>query len=59
MADLELAVIDRLDERDLAETERRGLTSLRRHLREWRQDKALSCTTRAIIVMERTGRQPS
>jgi hypothetical protein len=53
MADLELAVVDRLEERGLSEAERRGLTSLRDHLRAWRHDKALTCTTRSIIVVER------
>jgi hypothetical protein len=53
MAELELAVIDRLGERDLSDMERNGLTSLRQHLREWRQDATLSCHTRSIIVVER------
>jgi hypothetical protein len=52
MADLELAVVDRLDERGLSDAERRGLASLRDHLRAWRHDKALACTTRSIIVVE-------
>jgi hypothetical protein len=56
IADLELAVIDRLEERGLSDVERRGLTTLRSHLREWRQDKTLSCTTRSIIVVERSRR---
>lgn len=53
MADLELAVIDRLEERDVSDIERNGLTSLRQHLREWREDARLSCHTRSIIVVER------
>jgi hypothetical protein len=56
MADLELAVIDRLEEHGLSDVERRALTSLRRHLREWRQDKTLTCTPRSIIVVERSRR---
>jgi hypothetical protein len=56
MADLELAVVDRLEEHGLSEAERRGLTALRGHLREWRKDKTLVCTTRSIIVMERSRR---
>jgi hypothetical protein len=52
MADLELAVLDRLQERDVPDAERRGLTSLRDHLRAWRHDKALACTARSIIVVE-------
>lgn len=53
MADLELAVVDRLEERGLPDAERNGLTSLRDHLRTWRHDKALTCATRSIIVVER------
>lgn len=59
MADLELAVIDRLEDHGLPDTERRGLISLRRHLRAWRQDKTLSCTTRSIIVVEHMNRSTS
>jgi hypothetical protein len=54
MADLELAIVDRLEERGLSETERDGLASLRQHLRDWRHDSTLTCSTRSIIVVERT-----
>jgi hypothetical protein len=56
IAELELAVVDRLEEADLDTTEERILTSLRRHLREWRQDKTLTFSARSIIVVERARR---
>jgi hypothetical protein len=61
MADLELAVIDRLHyaEPKLTATERRVLASLRDHLRAWRQDKTMTCSTRSIVVIERARRQPA
>jgi hypothetical protein len=59
ITELELAVVDRLDEADLDESEERILTSLRRHLREWRQDKSLNFSARSIIVVERARRPAS
>jgi hypothetical protein len=56
IAELELAVIDRLEESGLEESEARILTSLRHHLRDWRLDKALNFSTRSIIVVERARR---
>jgi hypothetical protein len=56
IAELELAVIDRLEESGLDESEARILTGLRRHLRDWRQDKALNFSARSIIVVERSRR---
>jgi len=56
IAELELAVVDRLEESDLDGSEARILTSLRRHLREWRQDKTLNFSARSIIVVERARR---
>lgn len=56
IAELELAVIDRLEEPDVEESEARILNSLRRHLRDWRQDKSLTFGARSIIVVERTRR---
>lgn len=53
MAELELAVVDRLDEPGLTPTEERVLDSLRRHLRAWRKEKTLAFATRSIIVVER------
>lgn len=56
IAELELAVVDRLEESDLDESEARILTSLRRHLRDWRLDKSLQFSARSIIVVERARR---
>jgi hypothetical protein len=57
MADLELAVVDRLDEAEIGSRERAALTGLRAQLRMWRRDHTLRFHTRAIIVVERvTGR---
>ena len=56
IAELELAVVDRLEESGLEDSEERILTSLRRHLRAWRQDKTLNFSARSIIVVERARR---
>jgi outer membrane translocation and assembly module TamA len=56
VADLELAVIDRLDATRLAPTEREALTALRDRLREWRQ-QGVVFESRAIIVATRDSRQ--
>ena len=53
VADLELAVIDRLTDPSITPRERAALGDLRAHLRQWRRDPALSCKTRTIIVIER------
>ena len=59
MADLEVAVLDRLEARNLAESERRILAQLRWQLREWRQDSRLSFQIRSIILVEpRRPRRP-
>jgi hypothetical protein len=52
MADLELAVADRLEDETVGEAERRALLELRQLLRLWRRDPALRFETRAIIVGE-------
>jgi hypothetical protein len=53
MADLELAIIDRLDDVAVDSRERMALRDLRRQLREWRQGGVLRFHPRAIIVVER------
>jgi len=53
VAELELAVIDRMASRSISARERGALEALRRHLRRWRRDPALRCQTRSIIVIER------
>lgn len=53
MADLELAVVDRMGRRSITERERKALSELRGHVRRWRRDPKLRCDTRSIIVLER------
>lgn len=59
MADLELAVIDRLEHRRVPQAEAAALRHLRDELRAWRRDRALRFHTRAIIIAEhlRSGRR--
>jgi hypothetical protein len=52
MADLELAVIDRLASRGLGRAERRTLEELRARLAHWRLDRRLQSRMRAIVVLE-------
>jgi hypothetical protein len=54
VADLEIAVIDRLDAGGVPTSERQALDALRTRLREWRQD-GVQFEARAIIVARRTG----
>ncbi|HET6958143.1 MAG TPA: hypothetical protein VFI56_16220, partial [Vicinamibacterales bacterium] len=56
MADLELAVMDRLVMAPVGGAERRALKRLQKLLRQWRQDRDLTCETRAIIVIQRRRR---
>jgi len=53
IADLELAVVDRMTKRDLPPRERSALAELRTHLQRWRRDPGLRCRIRSIIVVER------
>ena len=57
LADLELAVTDRLEEGRLAAAERQALTGFRAQLRAWRTDRSLRFHSRAIIVAERKPRR--
>ncbi|OLC52199.1 MAG: hypothetical protein AUH43_00735 [Acidobacteria bacterium 13_1_40CM_65_14] len=57
MSDLELAVVDRLDDRSLPPRERDGLERLQSQLREWRRDPRLRFNTRAIIEVQRAVRR--
>jgi len=52
VADLELAVIDRLDQKGLAATERADLQTLRQQLRNWREE-GTEFESRSIIVAKR------
>jgi len=54
IADLELAVIDRMASRDLSARERTALAELRGHLQRWRRSPALRCRVQSIIVIERS-----
>lgn len=54
VADLELAVIDRLDMHGLPASERADLQFLRQQLRQWRED-GTEFESRAIIVAKRGG----
>jgi hypothetical protein len=53
MADLEVAVLDRLQMRGGSERERHALTDLLKELRAWRRSGLFQFHTRAIIVVER------
>ena len=53
MADLELAVLDRLERPMASERERRALERLRDQLRRWRRDPHLQFQTRSIILVSR------
>jgi hypothetical protein len=53
MADLELAVLDRLGDVSLSAREHAALQHLRTLLARWRRDRALNVSSRAIIVVER------
>jgi hypothetical protein len=52
VADLELAVVDRLAKSSVGVRERTALAGLRAQLRRWRRDPALRCQVRSIIVIE-------
>jgi hypothetical protein len=53
LADLELAIIERLASRSIGVRERQALLQLRAHVRRWRRDRKLRCEARSIIVLER------
>ena len=52
LADLEVAVLDRLAEPGLAAHQRIALHALRRAVRRWRKDRRVRVHTRSIIVLE-------
>jgi hypothetical protein len=54
IADLELAVVERMASRAISARERAALVDLRGHLRRWRRNPGLRCHVRSIIVVERT-----
>ena len=58
LAELELAIIERLGSKSLGTRERRALAELRAHVHRWRRDPALLCESRSIIVLERAAGTP-
>jgi hypothetical protein len=52
MADLELAVADRLGQRRLGARERKALEALRRLVAKWRRTRSAHVHSRSIIVVE-------
>lgn len=53
IADLELAIIERLKNRSVNGRERKALSELRAHVQRWRHDPKLHCEMRSIIVVEK------
>jgi hypothetical protein len=53
IADLEVAVLDRLASGMASPREQRALEQLRTQLRKWRNSRTLKCETHAILVLER------
>jgi hypothetical protein len=53
LADLEVAVLDRLQHGDVSPTVRKELTVLHRQIRDWRRSRRLRFSTRSIIIVER------
>jgi hypothetical protein len=54
LADLEVAVVDRLDQPALTASQRAALTEVRQLLRDWRQ-QGLRFESRSILVVEQQG----
>jgi hypothetical protein len=52
IADLELAVVERLADRSISARERQALSELRAHVHRWRHDPTLHSDMRSIIVLE-------
>jgi hypothetical protein len=58
LADLELAVLDRLEARDVSVAERGALLSFRTQLKAWRTDPSLDFEARSIIVVGDRRKKP-
>jgi hypothetical protein len=56
LADVELAVTDRLEDTPMAAADAEMLTSFLAQLRQWRKDRRLKFTTRTIIIVARKAR---
>ena len=57
LADLEVAVLDRLQTKNVSPAERKELTLLHRQIRGWRRSRRLRFSTRSIIIVERENRR--
>ncbi|HEV8676671.1 MAG TPA: hypothetical protein VGX21_21750 [Methylomirabilota bacterium] len=57
IADLELAIIDRLEDARATSEEREQLRRLRAQVRDWRRSRRLRFSTRSIILVEQRGRE--
>jgi hypothetical protein len=53
LADLEVAVLDRLQNGKASPAVRKDLTVLHRQIRDWRRSRRLRFSTRSIIIVER------
>jgi hypothetical protein len=52
LADLALAVADRLEDADITRQQRTALRALRRVLRTWRLDRKVNVTHKAILILD-------
>jgi hypothetical protein len=57
LADLEVAVLDRLQQGKDSPAVRKQLTVLHRQIREWRRSRRLRFSTRSIIIVERVNQR--
>ncbi len=58
LADLELAVLERLQSPKTSATVRRELSLLQRQIRSWRNSRRFRLSTRSIILVEQVSRPP-
>lgn len=56
LADLEVALAERLQSPNTKEVERKELALLHRHIRDWRRSRRYRFSTRSIILVERVSR---
>ncbi|MGH2667879.1 MAG: hypothetical protein ACRDH5_01945 [bacterium] len=56
LADLELAVVERLQTRNTIEAERKALRRLYQGIRTWRRSRRYRFSTRSIVLVERMSR---
>jgi hypothetical protein len=58
LADLELAVLERLQDPKTSAVVRQELGRIHREIRDWRRQRRFRFSTRSIILVERSGRAP-